>query len=71
MNRQRFVKIRKRLATGILVLVPFIVTLLVIRWLFNLLKGLVQPMIDGLFGSLADLPHLNQLNGKRQTRQVQ
>ena len=37
--------IRKRMISGLLLLLPFYVTLLVIKWLFRLVAGLLTPVI--------------------------
>lgn len=37
--------IRKRMISGLLLLIPFFVTLVIIRWLFRLVAGFLRPMI--------------------------
>ena len=37
--------IRKRMISGLLLLIPFFVTVVVIRWLFYLFTGLLRPLI--------------------------
>jgi uncharacterized membrane protein len=44
-----------------LVLGPFVVTLLVILWLFGLFKKLLQPLVAGLLNSVSYLPQANEV----------
>lgn len=44
--------IRSRLLSGILVLVPFVVTVLVVRWFFLLVTVLVRPIISRIIDHL-------------------
>jgi uncharacterized membrane protein len=37
--------IRNRLVSGIFVIVPFVVTVLVIKWLFGILEGILAPFV--------------------------
>jgi len=46
--------IRKRMISGLLLLLPFYVTLLVIKWLFHLVAGLLTPMIAFVLRQLLD-----------------
>ena len=46
--------IRKRMLSGFLLLIPFFVTLVVIRWLFNLVAGFLRPLIKVILTKLLD-----------------
>jgi uncharacterized membrane protein len=46
--------IRKRMISGLLLLMPFFVTLLVIKWLFGLVAGFLRPLIKVILTKLLD-----------------
>lgn len=46
--------IRKRMISGLLLLIPFFVTLVVIRWLFGLVAGFLRPAIKFVLTRLLD-----------------
>lgn len=50
--------LRKKVLTGVVVLVPLVVTFLALRLVFQWLDGLAQPLTKGLFGSKEDIPGL-------------
>ncbi|MFA5240137.1 MAG: DUF502 domain-containing protein [Phycisphaerae bacterium] len=50
-----------RLISGILLLMPFGITLLVMRWLFGWVAGLVRPIIIRLLNLLSQNPVINSL----------
>ncbi|MDD5327391.1 MAG: hypothetical protein PHY02_06195, partial [Phycisphaerae bacterium] len=50
-----------RLISGILLLMPFGITLLVMRWLFGWVAGLVRPIITHLLNLLSQNPVINSL----------
>jgi uncharacterized membrane protein len=47
---------KRRLLSGVLILVPFTVTLLIILWLFGQLRRLIRPLVVQLLGMAMDLP---------------
>ena len=48
--------VRRRLLSGILLLMPFGVTLLVMRWLFQWLAGFLRPIITHIPSKLSNVP---------------
>ena len=50
--------LRKRILTGIVVLVPLVVTFLALRLVFQWLDSLAQPLVKGVFGSQDDIAGL-------------
>ncbi len=46
--------IRKRMISGLLLLMPFFLTLLVIKWLFGLVAGFLRPLIKVILTKLLD-----------------
>ena len=50
--------VRNRLVSGTLLLIPFGVTLLVMRWLYGLVAHLLEPVVKGALGGLARFPLL-------------
>lgn len=53
--------ITNRLLSGMLLLMPFGLTLLVMRWLFGWVAGLVRPIIVGLLRLLVLVPFIDSL----------
>ena len=49
---------RKKILTGVIVLVPLVVTFLALRLVFQWLDSLAQPLIKGVLGSEEDIPGL-------------
>jgi uncharacterized membrane protein len=49
---------KRYLLSGILILVPFTVTLLVVLWLFRRIQNLISPLIAHVLSLVADLPEL-------------
>lgn len=47
---------KRRLLSGVLILVPFTITLLIILWLFGQLSRLIRPLVVQLLGLVTDLP---------------
>jgi len=41
---------KKNFLTGIVVLIPVIITIVVITWLFNLIDGIMAPIYDKILG---------------------
>lgn len=48
--------VRRRLLSGILLLMPFGVTLLVMRWLFQWVAGFIRPIITFIISKLSQVP---------------
>ncbi len=48
--------IRKRFISGLLVVVPLIMTFVLLRWLVEFIDGLLRPLIVDLFGTNYDFP---------------
>ena len=48
--------VRRRLLSGILLLMPFGVTLLVMRWLFRWVAGFIRPIITFIISKLSQVP---------------
>jgi uncharacterized membrane protein len=48
--------VRRRLLSGILLLMPFGVTLLVMRWLFRWVAGFIRPIITFIISRLSQVP---------------
>ena len=48
--------VRRRLLSGILLLMPFGVTLLVMRWLFQWVAGFIRPIITFIISRLSQVP---------------
>jgi len=46
--------IRKRMLSGLLLLIPFFVTVVVIRWLFHMVSGFLRPVIAFVLTKLLD-----------------
>ena len=57
----RFKGIRQRLLSGMLLLVPFVVTVTVMVWLFAWIRRLLRPALASLFGAIEILPALHRL----------
>jgi uncharacterized membrane protein len=53
--------IRRRLLSGILLLMPFGVTLLVMRWLFQWLAGFLRPIITYIASRVSDHPLIESI----------
>jgi uncharacterized membrane protein len=53
--------VRRRLLSGILLLMPFGVTLLVMRWLFQWLAGFLRPIITYIASKLSNLPPIEHI----------
>lgn len=49
-------RIKRSLLSGILILAPITVTLLIIYWLFGQIRGLIRPLVVQLLGMVMDLP---------------
>jgi uncharacterized membrane protein len=49
-------RIKRSLLSGILVLAPFTITLLIIFWLFSQLRRLIRPLVVQLLSMVMDLP---------------
>ncbi len=49
-------RIKRSLLSGILILAPMTVTLLIIYWLFGQIRGLIRPLAVQLLGMVMDLP---------------
>jgi uncharacterized membrane protein len=47
--------IRKNLISGVLIAVPFIISLLIIQWLFRLMAGVLQPIVGSVLPRLAKM----------------
>ncbi len=54
-------KITNRLLSGMLLLMPFGVTLLVMRWIFGWLAGFVKPIVVRLLHLLSQIPLVDSL----------
>ena len=57
----RFKGIRQRLLSGMLLLVPFVVTVTVMVWLFAWIRRLLGPALASLFGAIEILPAFHWL----------
>ena len=55
-------KTKKYLLSGILIMVPFAITLAAIAWLFTLIKKLLLPLVDILFKTLSALPNIGRID---------
>jgi uncharacterized membrane protein len=53
--------IRNRLLSGIFVIVPFAVTIVIIFWLFNALKGFLEPIVNKVLAFLLKIHLMQQL----------
>jgi uncharacterized membrane protein len=53
--------VRRRLLSGILLLMPFGVTLLVMRWLFQWLAGFLRPIITYIPSKLSNVPLIESI----------
>jgi len=53
--------LRRRLLSGILLLMPFGVTLLVMRWLFQWLAGFLRPIITYIPSKLSNVPLIESI----------
>ncbi len=65
-HKQSFYKnislnIRNRLLSGIFVIVPFAVTIVIIFWLFNTLKGFLEPIVNKVLAFLLKIHLMQQL----------
>ena len=47
--------IRKNLISGVLIAVPFVLSLLIILWLFHVMAGVLQPIVGRVIPRLAEL----------------
>ncbi len=52
-RRGMMANIRKNLISGVLIAVPFVVSLLIIQWLFRAMAGLLQPIVGRVLPMLA------------------
>ena len=52
---------RSRLLSGILLLMPFGVTLLLMRWLFQWLAGFLRPIVTYIASKLSNLPPIEHI----------
>jgi len=43
-------RVRRDFLTGILVLVPLVATLLIFKWLFDAIDGILEPAVEAIFG---------------------
>jgi uncharacterized membrane protein len=55
------VSIRNRIVSGILLLLPFAVTILVIRWLFDLVFKLINPVVVKVLGFVGQIPQIGAI----------
>jgi uncharacterized membrane protein len=63
-RRGRFsTSVRNRILSGVLLLLPFAVTFLVIRWLFNFVFKLINPTVVKLVERVQEIPHIGILPG--------
>jgi len=46
------INIRKNLISGVLIAIPFVVSLLIIQWLFNVMAGFLRPILDNFLPRL-------------------
>ena len=53
--------IRQRLLAGALLFLPFGVALLVMRWLFGVLKSFLQPIMKGFLSGIDKIAFLNEI----------
>jgi uncharacterized membrane protein len=53
--------IRNRLVSGILIIVPFVVTAVIIRWLFTTLAGFLRPIVDKVLYFLRQVHLIREL----------
>jgi uncharacterized membrane protein len=53
--------IRNRLLAGVLLFIPFGVTLLVMRWLFRWMAGFLHPVVKGILSGTARYPFFQSL----------
>ncbi len=65
-HKQSFYKnislnVRNRLLSGIFVIVPFAVTIVIIFWLFNTLKGFLEPIVNKVLAFLLKIHLMQQL----------
>ena len=49
------INIRKNLISGVLIAIPFAVSLLIIRWLFHVMAGFLRPIVGNILPRLAKL----------------
>ncbi|MFC1765007.1 hypothetical protein ACFL6U_23420 [Planctomycetota bacterium] len=56
-----FAGIRQRLLSGILLLVPFVVTVTVMVWLFGWIQRFVRPGLIGMFRVIETWPVFHQI----------
>jgi uncharacterized membrane protein len=52
------ISIRNRIVSGIFLLLPFAVTILIIRWLFDLVFTLLNPLVVKFLGYISRIPHV-------------
>ena len=43
-------RVRRYFLTGVLVLVPLAATLLIFKWLFDTIDGILEPAVEAIFG---------------------
>jgi len=55
LNKEIKINIRKNLISGVLIAVPFVVSLLIIQWLFKAMAGLLQPVVSKILPPIAKL----------------
>ncbi|UCG55705.1 MAG: DUF502 domain-containing protein [Phycisphaerales bacterium] len=60
-HNTRLAGIRQRLLSGILLLVPLVVTVTVVLWLFGWIRRLLRPALATLFGAIEFLPGFHRL----------
>lgn len=62
-KRSLGISIRNRIMSGILLLLPFTVTILIIRWLFDLVFKLISPLVVKLLGFVGQIPQIGAIPG--------
>jgi uncharacterized membrane protein len=48
------INIRKNLISGVLIAIPFAVSLLIIQWLFHVMAGFLRPILNNILPKLAE-----------------
>ncbi len=54
LNKRIKVNIRKNLISGVFIAIPFVVSILIIQWLFNVMAGFLRPALENILPKLMD-----------------
>ena len=55
LHRKIKLNIRKNLISGVLIAIPFVVSLLIIQWLFHIMAGVLRPIVGNILPRIAKL----------------